>query len=239
MSRLSVYALLSNPELSGGLLRLPIKELTNMRSRPCASDDVWFPSHRNDWVRLMDGRFGQVIHQSPESVKLRVGGGAVVTYPTQQYLSLSPENLSNGFSVSVVFGIDYRHQAIGTTRIPQVMRERVEAGLLAIVKPEELVKVSVDFQSASASSLDYSVGASFTGAVADRPEALRRAIQRILVDVCNAEGWSIPFPQVTVHQAPAPAASPDESDTPASDASLARAAASALAAAAQRPQSSR
>jgi hypothetical protein len=31
---------------------------------------------------------------------------------------------------------------------------------------------------------------------------IRHAIQRILVDACNDNGWEIPFTQITLHQAP-------------------------------------
>lgn len=201
VSRLSLYTLLSNPELSGGLVRLPVKQLTEMRSRPVAADDVWFPSHRNDWVRLADGRVGQVLHQSPEAVKLKTLGGSVVTYPTLDYLAQSPENLSGGFTVSVTFGIDYEHQPISTVRVPQVMRPRLEAAIHQVVPPDDVTRLVVEFQSAGASSLDYAVFVGLKGSQAERVRSMERLVQRTLVDTCNDEGWVIPFTQVTIHQA--------------------------------------
>ena len=43
--------------------------------------------------------------------------------------------------------------------------------------------------------------ADFKGDAADRYEKLKRAIQRICVDVCNEKDWGIPFTQITIHQA--------------------------------------
>jgi small-conductance mechanosensitive channel len=209
VSRLSMYALLSNPELSGGIVRLPVKQLTEMRSRPCAADDVWFPSHRNDWVKLSDGRVGQILHQSPESVKLRTSGGSIITYPTQAYLDMNPENLSGGFSVGGTFGIDYAHQAIATTRVPEIMRARLEAAVHAVIPPEDVVRVGVDFVAAGPSSLDFGAGISLKGNQAERFRSMEKLIQRVLVETCNQEGWVIPFPQMTIHQAaPANGAEP-------------------------------
>lgn len=204
VSRIGVHAVLTNPDLAGSIVRLPVRELTGMRSRPCLADEVWFPSRKNDYVRLNDGKFGQVVHQSPEAVRLRLRSGTTVTYPTSTYLDLCPENLSQGFMVVETFGIDYEHQAISTTRVPQVMRARLEAALLETVSAEDLTALVVDFKAAGASSLDYGVYASFRGTVAERAEALRRTIQRALVDVCNDQGWVIPFMQVTVHEAAKP-----------------------------------
>jgi hypothetical protein len=46
--------------------------------------------------------------------------------------------------------------------------------------------------------------------VASKLRNLERAIPRICVDVCNEQGWVIPFPQITVHQAEASVAAIDE-----------------------------
>ncbi len=40
-----------------------------------------------------------------------------------------------------------------------------------------------------------------SGEVAARYNALTRLIVRACVDTCNAEGWVIPFTQITIHQA--------------------------------------
>jgi len=39
------------------------------------------------------------------------------------------------------------------------------------------------------------------GRSADSYFAIRRMIQQTCVDICNQEGWVIPFAQLTVHQA--------------------------------------
>jgi hypothetical protein len=63
----------------------------------------------------------------------------------------------------------------------------------------------VEFKAANASSLDYLVYASMDGNSAASYFAIGRLIQKTCVDICNQEGWVIPFTQVTIHQAEAAA----------------------------------
>ena len=61
--------------------------------------------------------------------------------------------------------------------------------------------VKVEFKAAATSSLDYLVLADFSGDAASRQAALERMIQEACIEVCNEQGWDIPFPQMVVHQA--------------------------------------
>ncbi len=201
VAKLSFYTIFSNAALAGGVRRLPLMDLMSMRSRVCSKDEVWFPCRRGDWVRLSDERRGKVIHQSPESVQLQLLGGSVVTYQTQDFLGLAPQNLSDGFRLTVTFGIDYAHQAISTTRVPEVFASRVRAGVEALLGADALVACRVEFGSAGSSSLDYVILLDLTGEAAPSYDKLPRLVQRLCVETCNDEGWGIPFAQVTVHQA--------------------------------------
>lgn len=198
---INLFARLVNDELSGGSLRVPIQDLIGQRSRPEGAREPWFPCREGDWVLLADGVRGKVVVQTPDFVQVVLLGGARQTWSTADFLAAAPRNLSGGFRVAVTFGVDYRHQAICTTEIPAKMRRKLEAGLAEMIGEENVVNVGVEFKEAGASSLDYEVLADFAGAVAQRSDALRRAIQRMLVDACNENGWVIPFTQVTLHQA--------------------------------------
>ncbi len=203
VSKLSFYTLLSNPDLAGGVRRLPIKDLAELRSRTCSKDEIWFPCRRGDWVLLSDGRRGEVVHQSPDTVQLQLLGGSRVTYLTADFLALAPENLSRGFRRQVRFGIDYEHQAICTGEVPEIFADRIKRGLEESYGDSALNAFKVEFCEAGASSLDYLVVADFDGAVAGQYDAIGRRIQRLCVDTCNEQGWGIPFTQITLHQAPA------------------------------------
>jgi hypothetical protein len=197
---------LVNPELDDGLQVLPVKRLVGLHSRPWCADETPFPVRRGEWVALADGRVGQSVAQNPGTVTIRELGGAPVTYPTADFLQLAPRNLSRDtFRVETRFGIDYRHQAIATTRVPELFREALEQELPKVVDPASIAGISVQFAAAGASSLDYEVEVDLAGTAADRHEQVRFALQRILVEACNRNRLTIPFAQITVHKAPAQA----------------------------------
>ncbi|MEM7253511.1 MAG: hypothetical protein AAF493_19015, partial [Pseudomonadota bacterium] len=191
-----------NQALSGGRLLLPVRELVGMHSRPSGEREPWFPCRQGDWVSLDDGRLGRVVVQTPDTVQLVELGGARLNFTTRNFLDANPRNLSHNFRVEVRFGIDYAHQSIATTEVPDAMKRSIHEGLLEILEPDELLNVEVDFLEAAASSLDYEVEADVAGRAAAKHEDVERAMVRILVDTCNDRGWVIPFQQITLHHAP-------------------------------------
>lgn len=212
VERLSFYTTFRNDHLRGGMVRLPVTHLSDLVSRPIAEGEQWFPCDEGDWIELPDGVRGRVVAQTPEYVQLVELGGAKVTIPTIDFLAASPRNLSCNFRISSTFGIDYQHQADCTTKIPEKMWAHLTREIFALVENRELVlSLKVEFASAGASSLDYAIIADFDGALASKIQVLERALQRFAVDCCNANGWVIPFTQVTIHEA---SSDPDESPAP-------------------------
>ena len=201
---LGIFTTLTNPRLTGGELRLPLRSLSELRSRPFEKREPWFPCEEGNWVILSDGTRGKVIVQTPEIVDLVLVGGARKTYPTADFLDAAPIDISNTFRVRSIFGIVYRHQKLCTTEIPEVLEKAVGHAVAELVKVENIQRVKVEFAAAGASSLDYEILADIRGEVADRYEVISRALQRAAVDACNKHGWTIPFTQVTLHQADGP-----------------------------------
>ncbi len=198
---LNLHSRLVNPALAGGTQRVPLRDLVGMHSRPAGTKELWFPSKEGDWVVIDDSFWGRVVLQTPEMVQIVRLGGARKTIPTGDYLSAAPTNLSMDFRIAVTFGIDYEHQAICTTEVAPQFQARLEQEIPNLVSEDTIRKLNVEFKEAGASSLDFAVLADFSGEAASKYSSLRRAIQRILVDVCNEQGYGIPFTQVTVHEA--------------------------------------
>ena len=198
---LNFYAHLENPELVGGDLRLPIRDFHDLRSRPFAAEEPWFPTRVQDWILLEDDVLGKVILQTPEIVRLVLLGGARQTFSAPDFLAKSPQVLSTGFRLRVTFGVDYQHQAIVTQHIPARLATALREAFEHEGYARHLLNLSVEFAEAGASSLDLNVLADFSGAAAPQYRILRHAIQRICVDVCNTQGWVIPFTQITLHMA--------------------------------------
>ena len=203
IEKIHLYTELKNPALEGGVCRLPIKDLLGLRSREY-QHEPWFPSSKGDWVLLSGEIYGKVIQQTPEHIELVKLGGSRKFIPTADFLGLNPENLSKNFRVRSTFGIDYQHQPASTTEVPGILETKLKEGLSKIIGTENIKNISVQFSAAGASSLDYDVLADFSGEAASKYNMIRRTIQRISVEVCNEQGWIIPFTQITVHQADPP-----------------------------------
>lgn len=195
---INVFSSLSNPALDG-VLRLPTNVLNNLVSRPSIADEPWFPCSQGDYILWENGQLAEVIKQTIETVQLRIMS-SVVTIPTTQFIQMPIHNLSrHGFLVSVTFGVDYRHQAICLTDIPQRFETVLHEKLAQSKWAEQTKLLSVDFKEAGASSLDYLILVKADGCVASSYFAIPRFIQKICVEVCNKEDWVIPFAQLTLH----------------------------------------
>lgn len=203
VQKINLYTTLKNPALEGGRIRLPMRDLMLLHSRPNGERELWFPTDENDWVILSDGTYGKVVQQTPDYVHLVKLGGSRKIIPTADFLSLHPENISRNFRLTVVFGIDYQHQDISVEKVPGLFKNTIREKLLSKVDEDQLLHLEVYFSSASASSLDYRIVADLHGDLAPRMNPLRDLIQAACVEACNQNDWIIPFTQITVHQAEA------------------------------------
>ena len=202
ITSLNLYSELRNPELEG-VIRLPLSALAQLISRP-RGNDAWFPCRVGDYLLLADGSFAQVLQQSIEWVRLKVMG-SIVQIASEAFIQQNPRNLSmDGFGVVATFGIDYQHQQIALQEVPQQLHDGIKDAFSAAAYGDDLKDLTVEFKMANASSLDYLIYASMDGRSAASYFAIGRLLQHSCVDICNREGWVIPFTQVTIHQAEDP-----------------------------------
>lgn len=197
---LNLYTKLRNPELKGSI-RIPLSTLSQLVSRPFEEDEPWYPCRTGDYMLLPNGDFGEVVQQTVDVISLRVID-SIVQYSSSDFLHLNARNLSReGFGVIGIFGIDYQHQGISLDTVPG----RFESGLSEAFEQaglgDDLKSLLVDFKAAGTNSLDYLIYASMEGSSAGSYFSIQRLIQKTCVDICNQEGWGIPFTQVTIHQA--------------------------------------
>ncbi|MCP4282839.1 MAG: hypothetical protein GY792_00050 [Gammaproteobacteria bacterium] len=202
VQKIDLFTQLENPDAGIGQ-RIAIENLVDLKSRPSRNNEPWFPCKREDWVLLSDGVRGKVVGISQELVELVERGGAHKTYLTQDFLGHSPRNLSIDFRLKETIGISYDLQSQSTTSILQILKAHIQKNLEAEGYAKDLNNLQVEFQSASASSLDLVVIADFKGEQAPAYNRLRRAIQRWCVDACSENNWEIPFTQLTLHNHPA------------------------------------
>lgn len=197
---INMFSVLRNPELAG-VLRLPLRELSDLTSRP-ATQEVWFPSSKGDFVLIDDSRLLEVTRQTPEIVELRDAGGSPLIAKSADYYHWNIKNLSRGktFGVSGIFGIDYAVQAVSLTDVPQILKKDLENALAKTDFAQGVQNVMVEFSSAGASSLDYLIYITLDSNYAKGYIKIKRLIQQTCVASCTVQGWNIPFPHISVQQ---------------------------------------
>ena len=199
---INMQSILINPEIYG-VLRIPLSELVNLKSRPAGRVENWFPCQKGDFLLMPGDVFAEVLSQTPDSVELQTKGGMRLSYPSASIFEMGFYNLSRGESYSSVsiFGIDYSHVDISLTKVPEQFKQAVEEGLNQSGLGEHVLDVTVDFKMANSSSLDYIVIVSMHSRAASSYFKVARIIQQNCVKACTENEWGIPFPQLTVHSA--------------------------------------
>ncbi len=199
---LNVHCTLRNPKLHG-VLRLPLGELVGMVSRPGIEGETWYPSQSGDILLTPDGDLVEVGQQTTEQVELRTLAGDVRYLSAEQVFGWGARNLSagGGFGVAQTFGLDYALQGDALDTVPVALKAGVESAIKTAGVQDHVQSVMVELQTAGASSLDFLVYIHAHPSAARRYFQLQRIAQQACVSVCNAKGWSIPFPQLTLHRA--------------------------------------
>jgi hypothetical protein len=196
---LNFYSELENPELEGGWVRLPIKDLIDMRSRPFSPEEPWFPTTKGDWVKLSDGFYGKIFLQTPEAVGIETQRGAYKTYPVAEFLSNRPQNLSrNYFSVNRTIGIDYRYRHQVNDEIAPAMKAYFEEAIQKEWYGEYIAQIIVELRELRASSLGIICILKFTGEAASEYFEIGWKIEQIALDALNTLDIDIPFPHLKI-----------------------------------------
>lgn len=200
VASINVFSKLVNPDIRG-ILRLPLAELKNLKSRPIGNDK-WFPSSIGDWVVDDSDKLYEVIEQSPDSVELQSAQGTNKLMPTSSYYSAGFVNLTKSKRIRITsqFGVDYTLQPIALDVVPTKFKDEIQEYLIESNFGTQDIETRVEFQRAGASSLDYLVIVNISSSASAHYYRIERCIQQACVKVCNREGWGIPFPQLTVHQ---------------------------------------
>lgn len=201
IERLNFFSKLINPAIPEFKLRLPLSELNNHVSRPYVDDEPWFPCKPGDFVLLEDERCLKVRRITPEYVQLSLRNDSMPQmYAIQNFMEACPKNLSTGFIVASTIGIDYQYQQISTTDIPKIFQEGILSRMQHESYGQTIRDISVYFEQANSSSLDFKIIGTFDSAAAPDYYMIKRDLQRFAVDVCNQQQWTIPFNQLVVHR---------------------------------------
>ena len=200
VASINVFSKLVNPEIKGAL-RLPLEDMKDLLSRKIG-DENWFPSSIGDWMLDSDDRLYEVINQGPDAVELQSAQKTSKIIPTSDYYTSGILNLTKSKTIRItsVFGVDYNLQSISLNEVPKKMQAAVQRHLEAMELDTDDIDTKVEFRAAGSSSLDYLVIVNINSIAAKHYFRIQRYIQQACVQVCNQEGWGIPFPQITINK---------------------------------------
>ncbi|OFZ49790.1 MAG: hypothetical protein A2381_18245 [Bdellovibrionales bacterium RIFOXYB1_FULL_37_110] len=198
---LGFSATLCNPLLSGGMLRIPVQEFFSKQSRKISGNEALFPTQKDDWIRFDDGSIGQVKEQTPEVVSVLKMGGGIKTYNTKDFFGMGLENITKGFVISEVLGLDYSIQAEVLNQVVPVFFKKMKEYLYQESYIRDFaLNFNCEFHSAGGSSLNLVVFLECGGELCKYYYKIKRDIQRNFVRIANEENLTIPFEQMTIHQ---------------------------------------
>ena len=199
VKEIGLYATLINEQLDGGMIRMPVGELIGQHSRPVVDSEPWFPTQKGDWVILDDESYGQIFSQTMEQVTL-YNLASLKYYPTSDFLSQKPRNLSKGYRLVIKFGLDYGTQSRVCNELPEIFHEGLKKYLQYYYKkePPVITSLHVNFESAGASSLNLIILVKVDGLYGEDYYPLKWDVNKYLVQICNDNDLVIPFTQMTV-----------------------------------------
>jgi hypothetical protein len=198
VSRLNIYSDLVNPALTGGRIRIPITELSEMVSRRWSRTEPWFPCKPKDFVILNDETYGEVILQTPDIVQIKVFGGSIKTFKMSDFLDLSPKNLSEGFGVNITLRLDYSLQPTITTEVTSILKNDLLSLLDNSPYRRDMISLNVEFNEATLSSLNLLIQITLPGKYAAEYNNIRRLVQKFTIESCNKNKWIIPKNQLQI-----------------------------------------
>ncbi len=198
---MNLFTELVNPLLTGGSVRLPLKDLIDMRSRPYDENEAWFPTRLKDWVIMGDGVYGEIVAQTPEHVTVSTVRGSFQTYTVSEFLKKSPRNLTiNTFACPVIFNIDYKYRYIVNHDIINKLRASMEEDIKKEFYGKYLVKLIIELKVLDDSSLGIITIGRFSGEAASEWTEIHWKLQQLALEAANKHGWDIPFPQLKIHK---------------------------------------
>lgn len=187
---IGIYSYLTNPLLTGGTMRLPLKDLIDLRSREFDEREPWFPCKEGDYVLINRTRWLKVILQTPQVIKFE-WYDMIESMPINNFITQSIYNISvTPFWSGVTFYIAYEHRHDVNDII-----EKLNAFVVEEVKEkpyaEHIITPWVDFAEFTDTSLGVMAWLKFAPSGAARYSTAKMHLTQICLAAANKYGWEV------------------------------------------------
>ncbi len=202
VEKIGQFCYLTNPELSGGRIRLPIKDLIGLRSRNYDENEVWFPTSIGDWIKI-GGAVRQIKDQSPEMVLIVNSAGSPEPMQTSAFLNQKITNLSKSkFWCGASFLISNKYRDILEEKIIPLFKARIQKDMNAKGYGEFLIGepyVALWDLKDGGMEIYSEIGAQ--PELARRFPVMQATLKYSMSAVAQEQGWEDPVSAVEVRQA--------------------------------------
>ena len=191
VEKIGFYSYLQNPLLTGGIMRMPLKDLIGMRSNPHDEKESWFPCKEGDYILINWNTWRRIILQTPQVIKFE-WYEMHETMPTSIFLNQKIFNLSaTPYWVGFSFEISYQHRFTLLDQICQELTKTTEEE----VKKEDWAKFSletwIDFEGFGDQSLILTYYLQMQKQAASKYPTVQRALKKIALKAANKHNLEI------------------------------------------------
>ncbi|MDM8554137.1 mechanosensitive ion channel [Desulfococcaceae bacterium HSG7] len=182
---IGIYSYLKNPLLTGGTLRLPLKDLIGMRSRSWGKNEPWFPCKEGDYVLINGSTWRHVILQTPQIVKFE-WFEMYESMPTDTFMSQKIFNLSEApYWVGFGFEVAYKHRFDILDEICQKLTLMTKEEVKKVSWSEFVINPWIDFENFGDSSLIITYWIQMKKEAASQYPTVKRALRKIALKAAN------------------------------------------------------
>jgi hypothetical protein len=195
VEKIGLFSYINNPLLTGGRIRLPMKELLGMNSRPYDESESLFPTSKGDWIKI-GGSLRQIQDQTPEYVTIVSKAGSPRTFSTTSFLAQNFINLSKArFDAAFVLNIESKHYNSvrdgGTELIKSKIEELIDAN--GYENGDQISTPYVAIWNITSSSFGVLVHLTVPPELASSFKGINALIKRATAEVAQEQDWWSPF----------------------------------------------
>jgi len=198
VSRIHLASELTNECLEGGKIHLPLKDLLDMRSRPIAANECWFPTKIGNTILFPDESIGTIISQTPEFVRIKLLGEHIKTWATHEFLKLSSINLSDGFRIAANIYFDENHQNRLINQMMKTLTLSVQTEMEKHSFKEWVLSVKTILTEVGPIAFQLRIIVYFKGEACIFYEDIKNVILSSCISTCNDNQWRIAFNPVAL-----------------------------------------
>jgi len=206
---IGIYSYLINPFLTGGRVRLPIRDLIDLRSRPFGEKENLFPCKEGDYILINQKNWRRIITQTPQSITFD-WHGMEESMQTREFVEQNIVNLSKTpFWLMGNLDIAYHHRFKLTNEITTKLTAYLEEEFKKTPYAEHLVLAWVGFGGMTDTSLKLYTWLRVQPEAAEKYSAMHVVLNKICLNAANHYGWDVVRFHAIQQQALTPPTVPD------------------------------